>query len=151
MPFGFPTCMPPATAPKKAWPLSWVPVHPALGPDLHCERNQKAASLPSPVTPLKQRGYETSFIYGSDLPSLQAWVPTYVPWALARSVDGWLFPKSSTTQWGAHDEFIFQKAYKDTARKTHRKALLPCSTHPHQPRALWDPQAKKIASNDELS
>ncbi|MBK7008564.1 MAG: hypothetical protein IPH36_08010 [Saprospiraceae bacterium] len=74
------------------------------------KETKKAASLPSPMIPLKQRGYETSFIYGGDLEfaGMGAYLRS-MGFGQIKEMDD--FPKEEhNSKWGAHDEFIFQKA-----------------------------------------
>ena len=80
----------------------------------------------------------------------QAWAPTCVPWVLTRSRDGRLSQRNTTPNGAPNDEFIFKK-HKEPARKTSTKPFFHGSTHPHQPRTLWNPKTQKIAGNDELS
>ena len=115
------------------------------------KETKKAASLPSPVTPLKQRGYETSFIYGGDLEfaGMGAYLRS-MGFDQIREMDD--FPKEQhNSKWGAHDEFIFQKSIKTLQERPAQKPFfhVVLTLTSHEP--FETPRPKKIAGNDELS
>jgi len=115
------------------------------------KETKKAASLPSSVTPLKKRGYETSFIYGGDLEfaGMGAYLRS-MGFGQIKEMDD--FPKEQhNSKWGAQDEFIFQKSINtlkaQPAGKPFFHAVLTLTSH----EPFETPRPKKIAGNDELS
>ncbi|MBK7787472.1 MAG: sulfatase-like hydrolase/transferase [Saprospiraceae bacterium] len=115
------------------------------------KETKKASSLPSPVTALAQRGYETSFIYGGDLEfaGMGAYLRS-MGFGQIKEMDD--FPKEQhNSKWGAHDEFIFQKSIKTLQERPAQKpffhAVLTLTSH----EPFETPRPKKITGNDELS
>jgi phosphoglycerol transferase MdoB-like AlkP superfamily enzyme len=109
----------------------------------------KTRQLPSINQTLKKIGYQSSYTYGGELEFAN--IKSYlINIGIDRLIDKYSFPISErTTSWGVHDQYVFDRFYKDIQKNKQPFFASMFTLSSHEPYDV--PMKPKFAGKDETT